>query len=148
MADRYAPVPLTGHQVQPAAAYHPAPSPYGTQMPGVVQYPGQPPYYAAPPQIIVVPPQQGSELGPITLRLVLAAGAGAGAVAALVLLGPMLISLLQTLAVTGLVIAVMAVVILRSFNEYKTGREMGRQAAAAAKAAAPAVRRTRRHFRA
>lgn len=145
MADHYAPVPIHGHQVQPAA-YYPAQSPYGTQLQGVVQQPGQMPYYAAPPQIIVMQqPQQASELGPITLRLVLAAGAGAGAVAALVLLGPMLISLLQTLAITGLVIAVMAVIIMRSFNEYRTGREAG---AAAKAGAALANRRARRTPRA
>ncbi|WP_404871035.1 DUF6251 family protein (plasmid) [Kitasatospora griseola] len=146
MADHYVPVPMSGHQVQPAA-YYPAPSPYGTQLPGVVQQPGQMPYYAAPPQIIVMQqPQQASELGPITLRLVLAAGAGAGAVAALVLLGPMLISLLQTLAITGLVIAVIAVMVMRSFNEYKTGREAG-QVAKAKAGAALAKRRSRRSAR-
>ncbi|MER5641874.1 DUF6251 family protein [Kitasatospora sp. NPDC002227] len=146
MADHYVPVPYPGHQVQPAAAYYPAQSPYGTQLQGVVQQPGQMPYYAAPPQIIVMQqPQQASELGPITLRLVLAAGAGAGAVAALVILGPMLISLLQTLAITGLVIAVIAVMVMRSFNEYKTGREAG---AAAKAGAALAKRRSRRTPRA
>ena len=92
-------------------------------------------------------PQQASELGPITVRLVLAAGAGAGAVAALVLLGPMLISLLQTLAITGLVIAVIAVMVMRSFNEYKTGREAGAAAKAKAEAALP-KRRSRKTSRA
>ncbi|MFD7590672.1 DUF6251 family protein [Kitasatospora sp. NPDC059811] len=135
MVDHYVPVPMTGHQVQPAA-YYPAPSPYGTQLQGVVQQPGQMPYYAAPPQVIVMQqPQQASELGPITLRLILAGGAGAGAVAALVLLGPMLISMLQTLAITGLVIAVVAVMVLRSFNEYRSGREAGQATKAQAGAA-------------
>ncbi|MEV7602910.1 DUF6251 family protein [Kitasatospora sp. NPDC089797] len=148
MADHYVPVPYPGHQVQPAAAYHPTQSPYGTQLQGVVQQPGQTPYYAAPPQIIVMQqPRQASELGPVTLRLVLAAGAGAGAVAALVVLGPMLISLLQTLAITGLVIAVIAVMAMRTFNEYKTGREAG-QAAKAKAGAALAQRRARRTPRA